>query len=90
MDIKFKIQESQPTFAKEVDSLTVEQLKARMSENAGALADLAEKKEDDEELEKAAAKHSDLKSVYEKPKKEIMLRQRYLRLIIKEKEAASK
>lgn len=86
-DIKFKVQEKFPSFAKEVDGLTVDQLKARMSENASALADLAEKKDADEELKKAADKHSSLKSVYESPKKEIMLRQRYLRIIMKEKEA---
>jgi hypothetical protein len=80
-----KIQEEQPEFAGEVAGLSVDQLNARLAEQAKAAEWNEQAKEDDEELEEAQAHASELGAPYRDAKKAIRLRSRYLIALIKEK-----
>lgn len=80
-----KVQEEQPEFAGEVAGLSVDQLNARLADQAKAAEWNEQAKEDDEELEEAQAHASELGAPYRDAKKAIRLRSRYLIDLIKEK-----
>lgn len=80
-----KVQEEMPEFTGEVAGLSVDQLNARLAEQAKAAEWNESKKEEDEELEEAQERVGELVAPYRDAKKAIRLRSRYLIALIKEK-----
>jgi hypothetical protein len=80
-----KMQEEQPEFAGEVAGLSVDQLNARLAEQAKAAEWNQQAKEEDEDLEEKKAVASEAAAPYRDAAKAIRLRSRYLIKLIKEK-----
>jgi hypothetical protein len=80
-----RMKEEQPEFAGEVAGLSVDQLNARLAEQAKAAEWNQQAKEDDEELAEKKEAASEAAAPYRDAAKAIRLKSRYLIKLIKEK-----
>ncbi len=83
--IEDKVQKKFPDFALEVAKLSVADLEKRLSNNAKAVNDWEQRKEEDQELNDLKEEVSERNAVYSDPIKELKLKSRYLTALIKEK-----
>lgn len=82
---KEKVQKEMPEFVGEVNSLSPEQLDARLAQLAKDMESVHESQEADEELEQARERASELNAPYRDSKKAISMKSRYIVELLKEK-----
>lgn len=80
-------QKELPEFVAEVDGLSQEALNSRLAELAKGLAAIQTAKEDDEELEEAKEKASELAAPYRDGVKALTLKSRYIISLLSDKGA---
>lgn len=83
--MKDKVQKSYPDFVQEVDTLTIDQLKARIVQLQQALEESEAHKEANEALASAKAELSELSGPYRDVKKAVGLKTKYIIELLKEK-----